>query len=299
MASLVPRIVRKLKFLLGSQQEKSAWHRLALSCRLCSGVKIEVANRAEWTIYNDIFVEQEYDKAIRHLLSRLPGCSGGHPPERPLQVLDLGANVGLFSLRLLHLLHLQRAEASRHEVNAAHAVNAFLVEGNPRTYRVLRRRMKGQPKHLTQGSQFRMVHGLVGERHGTALIQDSAFHVMNRVMNVQSGGGAGGVSIPFIDLESPMHLGRFGPIDLLKCDIEGSELALVQNYPDLLKRVRCAVFEFHSACAVRQCVALLEQCGLSGAEPRQTGASTWQGYFYRQEGIGAGSEEAEMEAQRP
>ena len=34
-------------------------------------------------------------------------------------------------------------------------------------------------------------------------------------------------------------------IDLLKCDIEGSEFSFLDNYSDLLPRVKMAVFEFH------------------------------------------------------
>ena len=31
----------------------------------------------------------------------------------------------------------------------------------------------------------------------------------------------------------------------MKCDIEGAEFEFIENYEDLLKKVRAAVFEFH------------------------------------------------------
>lgn len=51
-------------------------------------------------------------------------------------------------------------------------------------------------------------------------------------------------------------------VDLLKCDIEGAELLFLQNYPELLRKVRVAIFEFHAdLCDVHQCRRLLRDYG--------------------------------------
>jgi hypothetical protein len=53
----------------------------------------------------------------------------------------------------------------------------------------------------------------------------------------------GSSRIPFINLDK--ELAAFATINLIKCDIEGSEFDFIDNYPDLLKKTRATVYEFH------------------------------------------------------
>ena len=56
-------------------------------------------------------------------------------------------------------------------------------------------------------------------------------------------------------------------IDLLKCDIEGSELELLESYGDLLRRVEIAVIELHhEICDTARCYELLRAAGFAGEE---------------------------------
>ncbi len=51
-------------------------------------------------------------------------------------------------------------------------------------------------------------------------------------------------------------------IDLLKCDIEGSELELLENYPDLMRRARNLLIELHPLrCDRARCETLLKEYG--------------------------------------
>ena len=53
-----------------------------------------------------------------------------------------------------------------------------------------------------------------------------------------------------------------GPIDLIKCDIEGSELEFWRVSPDLLGRTKMLVIEFHpNACDASHGRRLLESYG--------------------------------------
>ncbi|MFY9825859.1 MAG: hypothetical protein WAM82_31100, partial [Thermoanaerobaculia bacterium] len=83
--ALPARLVEPLRRLL--------WRLPNLRRRLPSGLELTVESPADWTLYNDIFADGEYDAAIRDAL-------GDAPAGRPLTVLDLGANVGYFALRL-------------------------------------------------------------------------------------------------------------------------------------------------------------------------------------------------------
>ena len=71
-----------------------------------------------------------------------------------------------------------------------------------------------------------------------------------------------GTEVAYIDLL--LLLAREPVIDLLKCDIEGAELLFIQNYPDLLRKVRVAVFELHDhLCDTQQCRRLLREYGFT------------------------------------
>src|SRR5215471_12389679 len=64
---------------------------LDLTWRLPSGVTIRIASYADWIVYNQIFTSGEYDAAISRALDLAPDATS-------LSVVDLGANVGFFTL---------------------------------------------------------------------------------------------------------------------------------------------------------------------------------------------------------
>jgi FkbM family methyltransferase len=212
---------------------------LQLEYTLRSGVVLNVASKGEWWTYNDIFVNREYDLPIQTALqSRSPG--------HPFTVLDLGANVGFFTLRVVDLMQQSSLETF--------ASDMTLVEGSPATYRELQYRLSLQ--NLSR-LNLRVVHGLVGRREGSGFIHESALHVKNTITDSRQHDG---VKVDFVDLDQIMK-GR-PKIDLLKCDVEGSELLFIQNYTGLLRKVKNAVFEFHhEQCDTTACVDLLEQLG--------------------------------------
>jgi predicted O-methyltransferase YrrM len=72
-------------------------------------------------MFNDVFVDEGYDIALSKLALQ---------QQRPIELLDLGANVGYFSLRAADALLRQGVE-----------FRITAVEGNPRTYQALRRRL--------------------------------------------------------------------------------------------------------------------------------------------------------------
>jgi FkbM family methyltransferase len=213
---------------------------LNLEYTLQSGVVLRVASKGEWWTYNDIFVNQEYDLPIRKALESRSSRSS-------FTVLDLGANVGYFCLRVLDLMRQSGLQTV--------AADMTLVEGSPAVYRDLQHRLGSQD---LSPMAVRMFHGLVGLRQGSGAILESAIHVKNTIMHHRTNNA---VKVEFVDL-SPVMQDR-PEIDLLKCDIEGAELLFIENYRDLLTRVKNAVFEFHDElCDTAMCLKLLEQAGL-------------------------------------
>ena len=99
---------------------------------------------------------------------------------------------------------------------------------------------------------------MVGERSGTAAISDREFSGQNEVGTDES---KKQFVMKYVDLEEVVEAGMIG---LPKCDIEGSELRFLRNYPQLLQRTDVAVVELHpDKCDANECVALLTAAGLA------------------------------------
>jgi FkbM family methyltransferase len=217
---------------------QSLYSMLNLEHTLDSGLTVKVASKGEWWIYNDIFVNGEYDVPIQAALKTAS--------DKPFVVLDLGANVGYFLFRVLDLIRRQHLDHVQPDIT--------MVEGSPETFRTLESRIRSQQ---LGPAKVHTVHGLVGRRNGSALIRESAVHVKSGIMDVPEGGG---VKVEFLDLDALMSDKL--AIDLLKCDIEGAELMFLENHSDLLRKVKYAVFELHhDQCDTKKCVSILESMG--------------------------------------
>jgi FkbM family methyltransferase len=128
------------------------------------------------------------------------------------------------------------------------------------------------------GDQVRLVHGLAGARSGDAVLHRSRDHLLSSIVLPRL--SSGGTRVPFVDLDK--LLPGNSEIALLKCDIEGAELAVLENYAELLHRVRVAVFELHdNLCDTSRCKQLLAAYGFTGqhevvADAVSTIYTTWR-----------------------
>jgi FkbM family methyltransferase len=216
------------------------WRLIAPSWRLKSGVRVEVSSEADWIIFSDIFLDGEDDEPIRRMRAIHPAG--------PWNVVDVGANVGFFSLRVVDQLPTQEGDSKRLQICA--------IEGAPSNYDKLLRRLafSGSGRLVTP------YLGLIGERSGTGLIYESLNHGLNSTR--APAGAATSIKSGYLDLEK--ILPPSAPIHLLKCDIEGSEQKFIEEYPELWPRVERAVFELHhDLCDTERCGRLLAQGGLT------------------------------------
>jgi len=213
----------------------AAWRRLNLCWALPSGVTLEIASPADWEVYNELFVDGEYDRAILRALE-----TGNHE-NRPITVLDLGSNLGFFCLRVLHLAH-------NHGIGGQ-APAFTMVEGSQRVIDELRRRKA----YELLSNHARIVHGVVGDKTGSATFYESDMHLFNSIVDKRGSAS----TVPYVDLER--HLAGGERLDLLKCDIQGAEERFLENYPALLRKASVAIFELHHfLCDTAHCMRLLE-----------------------------------------
>ena len=221
---------------------------LDLSWQTPTGLTIRLANYSDWIVYNEIFVSGEYDRALAMALDSSPAG--------PIRIVDLGANTGFFTLRAV--------DALRGRGRDDFAVTA--IEAHPGFVRDCVFRLfeeNGLSSHV------RVVHGAIGRRTGMAVIHEA--QLATGIIRDADGPHGGAERVPYVDL-SPLVEG-FAQIELLKCDIEGSEQAFIEQYPDVLRKTRVAVFEFHcDLCDVERCQALLREYGFTGNATLRPGA---------------------------
>ena len=244
--NIARNIVRKLlPQPVAGALRRFVWSLPNLRRELRSGLVLTVASPADWVLYNDIFVENEYDPAIDLALERV---DAGRPltPLTPLTIVDLGANVGYFTLRAADRI----ANAS-----PGTPVRFVLVEPSPALIGELERRLLSQPK---LAGAVTLLRGLVGRRReGMGVLFESPLHFEN---SQTARRGLRQREVPYVDLEAVLGAGQ--PVDLLKCDIEGAELELLSAYPELLRRTAVCVIELHpQKCDSSACLRLLEEAG--------------------------------------
>jgi hypothetical protein len=99
---------------------------------------------------------------------------------------------------------------------------------------------------------------LIGKKAGTDEIFHQPLHGMNSMFRKN---GQGEV-VSYVDLSA--HFASVECIDLLKCDIEGSEQRFFETYPDVLTKTRAVVVEFHPEfCDPAVCIGLLKGAGFT------------------------------------
>jgi FkbM family methyltransferase len=218
---LPPGFLRLVYRFIWNPVRNTYWTLLDLDCELRSGLRVQIRNRADWEMYNEILVNGEYDVPLDFTLDKFQAG-------RPLVIVDLGGNVGYFAFRCADECIMR---------GVGDSLSLVVVEGAPLMFRELQRRVQAAP--LLHGKVY-LLNGLVGRTGGEAYITGSHLHYSNVACDEPHPGAS---RVAYIDLDK--ELARFEAIDLIKCDIEGSEFDLIDNYENLLRKTRAAVFEFH------------------------------------------------------
>jgi len=136
-------------------------------------------------------------------------------------VVDLGANIGLFSIYCLS--HFT-------------GVRVWSVEASRTTFEVL---TTNQKKNFSE--KWQLFHYAVWDREGEISFEDEKISTGSHV----SVNGSASVKVPSITLEK-FFAGTINmDIDLLKMDIEGAEQVVLTQSEEILRRVEHLILEIH------------------------------------------------------
>ena len=218
---VVPESMRRKVREMRTKQDIQMWRALDLY-RDLAGLRVRVSSKSDWTVFNEIFVDGSYDRAIADVLKHAS-------TNRMLHVLDLGANVGFFAMRFSQMVFQSDYPDRPFFIHC--------VEGSPGVYAELCARVASNPRLK---GHIEALNGLVGMRSGSAKIYESRFGSGNSTIPQH---WSTPVDVSYIDLDTLIPGDE--PIALLKCDIEGSEQTFQDQYPELLQRVQFAVVELH------------------------------------------------------
>ena len=165
--------------------------------------------------FQEILLKGEYDFAARLLADETAAPT----------IIDGGANVGLFSLAMLHA----RPDATAHS-----------LEPDTRTFRVLARNAAANP-------QLRWhAHALaLWKTNGSLKFSATTDSTGSRVHELAPAGRE--ETVAAITLTDFLATHAPGEIALLKLDIEGAEEAVLRESEAVLDRVRHLVLEIHPA----------------------------------------------------
>lgn len=169
-----------------------------------------LARKEDWVAIREVLVEDEY-LCVERLI----------PKNSSPRVLDLGANIGSFALRVF--LHNPNAQVASVEA----ADDTFqILEGNRR---------------LNPGSNWHVLNFGVWRDDGPLALMRRGISVGHRVIEGAGDDVVQGISMPTL-------LGKLGwdRVDLIKLDIEGGEEAVIPAALDVLRKTRFLIVEIHS-----------------------------------------------------
>lgn len=223
-------------------------HTLGVTLRLRNGLVIQGGCRDDvaW-IFNEIFVEHCYTPAWFY------------HPEPCHTVLDVGANIGLFSLYLN---------------SVAHGIRVLAFEPHPETFNGLTRNLAENHLEGTVTARRLAVSRGPGEVRFSGLSGLDSGHDPATTTGL-------GEAVECIGLSEALELAEGRPIDLLKVDTEGAEVEIISSAPlPIWSQIARVVVEYHDLDKRDEVVRSLENSGYQCRVEPSGGFENFLGLIY-------------------
>lgn len=212
----------KLKAFL--KDKKWRYYNLGIK-KTSYGTMLKIDSFMDHLVFKEIFIDKIYDSFIHRALQR----SKDHDR---IRILDLGANIGFFTVRCCEIL-------SQLQINKS--IEFILYE--PSSSCILR--IKDNIKEFQHNNiSFEIRNSLVGKKTGSDWFIEDIDHHLGQCISprIEVKGNRYTRRIDYHDLSPDLE---YSMINLLKCDIEGSEIEFLKNYGNNLRNVSHIIIETH------------------------------------------------------
>ena len=183
--------------------------------------------QGELYLYKEIFIDRVYER---------------HPAFRVRAgwcVIDAGANIGLFTLRV----------AQGNQTGKVYA-----IEPNPQTFRQLMRNLC-----LNATGNVVPFQKAVGRHSGDGMLDAGAASTLCRLVDGES--IAGCIPVDVVSVARIIEVEELAVVNLLKVDVEGAEADVIWGARGMLSRIERIVMEYHSEPLLRECEEILAEHG--------------------------------------
>ena len=190
------------------------------------GTKLKINSYMDYLVFKEVFTDKIYDEFIINALKK-------HANENePRRVFDIGANLGFFTVRCCEIWNQIETRAN---------IDFIIYEPSENCIGRLKQNLK---KFDQKNFSFVIRNKLVGKKNGSDwFIEDKDHHLGQCISpRIVKKGHRYSRKIDYYDLSKDLKLSN---IDLLKCDIEGSEIEFLNNYGFHLDNVKSIIIETH------------------------------------------------------
>jgi len=178
------------------------------------GCTYVIEQTAELLVLCEIYRDQGY------------GRNEAFCPRAGANVIDVGANVGLFTI-----------------YHAAAGARVLAIEPNKSAYRRLTTAIAAN----NLGGRVTAVHAAIGSRRGRSrIVAPPRMTVVGRMVPVEADAPIEGDHVEILPLDEVASTHHATTIDLLKIDVESAEMEVLRGASATLARTRRVVLEYHS-----------------------------------------------------
>ena len=177
-------------------------------------------------VFKEIFKDKIYDDYIIQALEKYSDISG------TIKIFDFGSNLGFFPIRCCELWF---------QLGLKVKIDFVLFEPSENCFYRIKPNLK---RFASKNFSFDIHNKLVGKKSGWDwFIEDKDHHIGQCVsQRIESKGHRYSRKVNYSDLTKDLENSN---IELIKCDIEGSEIEFLKNYSVSLSNVNSIIIETH------------------------------------------------------